>query len=100
MAPVPSTTVTSPPATTTPIPIAWTMPHLVGENLQDAQDEIQALTDWDVFFTTSHDASGQRRNQILDSGWRVCDQSVAPGSTITAKSDIDFGVVRTDEVCP
>jgi hypothetical protein len=100
VAQVPSTTVTPPPATMPPTLESWTMPDLVGENLQDAQDEIQALTDWDIFFTTSHDASGLDRMQMLDSGWQVCDQNVAPGTPITADSDIDFGVVRVEETCP
>lgn len=80
---------------------SWTMPDLRGKDLQAAQDAIQALTSDAIFFTSSHDATGQGRHQILDRDWQVCTQSVAPGSKITPKTDIDFGVVRVDtEDCP
>lgn len=79
----------------------WTMPDLRGKGLQDAQDAIQALTNDGIFFTSSHDATGQGRHQLLDSDWQVCTQNVAPGSKITPKTHIDFGVVRVDtEDCP
>src|SRR5207244_1455422 len=35
---------------------SWTMPNLVGEGLQDAQDAIQELTGYRIVITTSHDA--------------------------------------------
>jgi hypothetical protein len=81
-------------------PSHWTMPNLVGTNLQAAQDAIQKLTGDPVFLTASHDATGQRRHQILDTNWRVCSQNVAPGSTFTAKTRIDFGTVKAAEACP
>jgi len=56
----------------------WTMPNLVGANLQEAQDAIQALTGNAIFFTKSHDATGAGRHQILDRDWRVCSQNVPP----------------------
>ena len=77
------------------------MPDLTGEDLQTAQDAIQSLTDDAIFYTSSHDASGQGRHQILDRDWQVCTQNVAPGDKITSDTDIDFGVVRVDvEQCP
>lgn len=76
------------------------MPDLVGTGLQDAQDRIQALTADAIFFTTSHDASGQGRMQILDSNWKVCSQSVVKGASIDVTSEIDFGAVKLDEACP
>jgi len=80
---------------------SWTMPNLRGRDLQTAQDAIQSLTNDSVWFTDSHDASGQGRGQWLDRDWQVCDQSVAPGATITADTKIDFGVVRRfSESCP
>jgi hypothetical protein len=79
---------------------SWTMPDLRGKNLQFAQDAIQALTDDAIWYTSSHDATGQDRSQILDRGWTVCTQNVAPGTRITADADIDFGVVRDTESCP
>jgi hypothetical protein len=76
------------------------MPNLVGRNLQDAQDAIQALTGNPVFITTSHDATGQRRLQVLDANWKVCSQSIAPGAAFTADSTIDFAAVKLAEACP
>jgi hypothetical protein len=78
----------------------WTMPDLTGNDLQGAQDAIQSLTNGAIFFTDSHDASGQGRNQILDRGWQVCTQDPAPGSKINPDTNIDFGVVRETEQCP
>ncbi|MFI9382467.1 PASTA domain-containing protein [Kutzneria sp. NPDC052558] len=78
----------------------WTMPNLVGSGLQDAQDAIQKLTGNVVFFTSSHDVSGQGRHQILDRNWKVCDQNIAAGQQIQVGVKIDFGVVKTTEKCP
>ncbi|HET9138908.1 PASTA domain-containing protein [Actinophytocola sp.] len=98
-----------PPATVTVVepgpaaplaPAQWTMPNLVGRDLQDAQNEIQALTNGAIFYTSSHDATGRDRNQVVDSNWKVCAQSVAPGATIIATSRIDFAAVKLDETCP
>ena len=78
---------------------SWTMPNLVGANLQDAQNAIQALTDNAIFFTKSHDATGAGRQQILDRDWKVCSQNMRPGSKITADTVIDFGAAKLDERC-
>ena len=78
----------------------WPMPDVVGQVLQDAQDQIQALTGGGVFFTNSHDLSGQDRNQVLDANWKVCAQNIEPGAAITSASLIDVGVVKLDETCP
>ncbi|MEV4317122.1 PASTA domain-containing protein [Actinocrispum sp. NPDC049592] len=78
----------------------WAMPNLVGSNLQQAQDQMQKLTGDPVFLTTSHDATGQKRHQVLDKNWKVCSQSVAPGTQITLDSPIDFGAVKNEESCP
>lgn len=75
------------------------MPDLVGANLQDAQNAIQALTDFGIAVTTSTDATGAGRAQLLDNNWTVCAQNVAPGETITADTDIDFAAVKLDESC-
>lgn len=80
---------------------SWTMPDLIGGNLQAAQDAIQALTNDEVFFTGSTDLTGRGRNQILDRNWQVCTSTPAPGATFTKDTAIDFGVVRIDsERCP
>lgn len=76
------------------------MPELVGATLQDAQDQIQTLTGDAVYFTDSHDLTGENRNQVLDANWKVCTQNVEPGAPVTAESRIDFGVVKLEEACP
>jgi len=76
------------------------MPDLVGQNLQAAQDAIQALTDHAVFFTSSTDATGQGRAQVLDSNWQVCSQNVRPGDPITTTTKIEFAAVKLEERCP
>ncbi|MBP2325984.1 hypothetical protein JOF56_006369 [Kibdelosporangium banguiense] len=78
----------------------WAMPNLVGSNLQKAQDQIQKLTGNPVFITRSHDATGKKRNQVVDSHWKVCSQNIAPGSQISTQSNIDFGAVKNEETCP
>ncbi len=80
---------------------SWTMPDLRGQNLQSAQDAIQALTDGKVFFSSSTDLTGQGRRQVLDRNWQVCTSTPAPGETFAKGTAIDFGVVRVDvESCP
>lgn len=77
------------------------MPDLRGKDLQTAQDAIQALTDDEVFFTYSHDATGQGRHQFLDRDWQVCTETPRAGARFTTNTRIDFGVVRIDtESCP
>lgn len=76
----------------------WDMPNLVGKNLQDAQDQIQRLTD-NAVRTTSHDATPADREQEVDRDWKVCNQSAKPGDQITEESSIDFTVVKTNEEC-
>jgi hypothetical protein len=95
-----STLVTTPSPKPDGRPRTWTMPDLTGSNLQDAQDTIQKLTDNAIFVTTSHDATGARRQQVLDRNWKVCSQNVPPGKTITADMRIEFGAVKLDESCP
>jgi hypothetical protein len=81
-------------------PRQWAMPDLVGRTLQDAQDQIQSITGNKIFITTSHDATGQHRNQVLDSNWKVCSQNIAAGAPIAAGTKIDFGAVKLAEPCP
>jgi hypothetical protein len=104
-------TATTPPALTEPLPATdvpgdgqpvqqWQMPDLAGTVLQDAQDQIQTLTGGAVYFTDSHDLSGEGRHQVMDDNWQICTQNIAPGSALTSTSKIDFGVVKLDESCP
>src|SRR5215210_1654697 len=67
-----------PPPATTPLPAqdsagtSWRMPDLVGSNLQDAQNAVQDLTEFQVPVTTSHDSTGGGRQQVVDRNWKVC----------------------------
>ena len=81
--------------------MSWVMPDLIGQNLQDAQDAIQALTGNGVFFSGSTDLTGQGRNQVLDRNWQVCTSTPAPGEALSNGTSVEFGVVRIDgESCP
>jgi hypothetical protein len=90
----------SSPSSAPPAARQWAMPDLVGTGLQDAQDQIQKLTGDRVFYTRSHDLSGQGRNQVVDANWKVCTQNIEPGAAVTPTAKIDFGVVKIDESCP
>ena len=113
----PSATVTvtaSPSESATPSPSAspysetsdgpaatFAMPDEIGKYLQDAQDDLQSISGKPFFYTGSSDASGQGRAQIIDSGWKVCDQSVTPGTQVSVDDrSISFGTVKLDEECP
>ncbi|WP_246541038.1 hypothetical protein [Mycobacterium spongiae] len=80
---------------------SWTMPNLIGKDLQFAQDAIQSLTRDQVWYTGSRDLTGQDRMQIVDRNWQVCSSTPRPGSRFTTDTNITFGVVRVDsEICP
>jgi len=80
---------------------SWTMPNLIGMDLQGAQDAIQSLTRGSVWYSGSSDLTGKGRAQILDRNWQVCTSTPAPGARITSTTAIRFGVVRIDtETCP
>ncbi|WP_081343432.1 PASTA domain-containing protein [Mycobacteroides chelonae] len=77
------------------------MPDLRGQTLQAAQDQMQALTGNPAFFTSSSDATGAGRMQVLDRGWQVCSSTPAPGESFTDSTPVDFAVVRINsETCP
>ena len=97
-APAPPPPSTAPPARES-TGTSWTMPDLVGSNLQDAQNAVQDLTEFQVPVTTSHDSTGAGRQQVVDRNWKVCSQSVAPGTTITKGARIDYGTVKLGETC-
>lgn len=80
---------------------SWTMPNLIGMDLQGAQDAIQSVSGGQVWLTTSTDLTGQDRAQLSDRNWQVCSSTPASGDTFTVSTEIDFGVVRIDsEECP
>ena len=77
----------------------WTMPNLVGSQLQRAQNAVQKLTGNPLFRTRSHDATGRKRRQVIDSNWKVCTQNVPAGKKFTRDTVIDFGAVKNSEKC-
>lgn len=79
---------------------SWIMPNLIGANLQVAQNAIQELTDYAVFYSSSTDLTGLSRMQIDDSNWQVCRSTPLPGASFSEDTPIDFGVVKLDETCP
>jgi hypothetical protein len=76
------------------------MPNEVGKVLQSAQDDLQSVSGDPLYFSTSSDATGQGRHQVLDRNWKVCSQNVAPGATVGPDQTVDFSVVKLDETCP
>jgi hypothetical protein len=92
----------TPPVAAPPVEAqSWVMPDFSGQNLQAAQDAIQALTGNPGFFSTSTDLTGQARMQVMDRNWQVCSSTPAPGEAFSSASGVDFGVVKLDsESCP
>lgn len=79
----------------------WTMPNLIGVDLQGAQDAIQSASGGLVWFSSSTDLTGQNRAQIMDRAWVVCTSTPPPGLSFTTTTEINFGVVKKDiESCP
>lgn len=76
---------------------AFTMPDLVGLNLQDAQDQLQ---DMGSFLMDQEDASGDDRWQIDDSNWKVCRQDPEPGASHSKLDIVTLWSVKNDEACP
>jgi len=75
----------------------FTMPAVVGMNLQLAQDTLQAL---DSYLMDQQDASGLGRVQINDSNWQVCAQDPAPGAVVEIATLVTLAAVKLDETCP
>ena len=93
----PPVTSSAPAPVTAPV-VDFAMPDLVGLDLQTAQNAIQGNG---VFLSRSHDLLGMR-NQVLDSNWVVCTQSIPVGQQVTGDAEglIDLGVVKREESCP
>ena len=79
---------------------SFEMPDEVGNGLQDAQDDVQAVSGNPLFYTSSQDATGSGRHQILDRDWTVCSQTPTAGTPVDDSSDITFYVVKLSESCP
>lgn len=103
--PTAAPTTAPPPSSDAPPPASaaaaqsWVMPDLVGANLQVAQDTIQTLTNFQVVYSSSYDATGAGRMQVVDSNWVVCSQTPLPGAAFDSTTPIDFGAVKIGEPC-
>ena len=89
----------APPVTTTPAaaPVALTMPNLVGQSLNAAEDAIKAVgVSKD---SVSHDVSGKGRTVLLSRNWQVCNQKPAKGAAVQPTTTVEFGVVKFGEKC-
>ncbi|GLY27180.1 PASTA domain-containing protein [Kineosporia sp. NBRC 101731] len=75
----------------------FTMPQLVGRNLQNAQDLLQKRGS---YLLDQVDATSQHRFQLLDSDWKVCHQSPRAGSRVLKTKLVRLEAVRLDENCP
>jgi hypothetical protein len=87
-------------ATAAPVASGFIMPNEVGVVLQTAQDDLQRVSGNPLYYSSSSDASGQSRMQILDRNWKVCSQSSAPGVSVGDSTTVDFAVVKLEETCP
>ncbi len=82
---------------TTSAPEVFRMPNLVGENLQLAQDKLQALGS---YLNDQQDAAGLNRVQVLDSNWKVCSQKPAQGAKVPVDTMVVLAAVKLSEQCP
>ncbi|MFI1825600.1 PASTA domain-containing protein [Streptomyces sp. NPDC020412] len=73
------------------------VPNFVGMGLQAAQDAAQSVG---FLRLTSHDSTGERRNQLWDRNWKVCTQEPAAGKKVPKDTEVNFGTVKNEERCP
>lgn len=76
---------------------AFTMPDVVGMNLQEAQDALQALGS---YLMNQEDATDKGRLQILDDNWVVCSQDPASGTQYSKLDVVTLWSVKIGEDCP
>jgi beta-lactam-binding protein with PASTA domain len=74
----------------------FTMPKVVGMNLQLAQDLLQSKGSY-VLDQVDH--KGLFRIQVLDSNWKVCKQSPSPGKVVLASTVVTLSSVKLTERC-
>ncbi|MFE5189196.1 PASTA domain-containing protein [Streptomyces sp. NPDC056628] len=72
-----------------------TLPDLVGQDLQAAQDEAQAAG---FYVLDDQDASGQQRLQVFDRNWTVCSQEPEAGTHPT-DTPVTLYAVKDGESC-
>ena len=74
----------------------FTMPRVVGMNLQLAQDLLQSLGSYGLL---QDDFKGLNRFQVLDSNWKVCKQSPSPGKKVSTSTIVTLSSVKLTERC-
>ena len=74
----------------------FVMPALVGANLQEAQDALQARGS---FLLTQTDGTGQERFQMLDYNWKVCAQDPSAGTVTSLATLVELVAVKLSESC-
>ncbi|GEK20375.1 hypothetical protein [Cellulomonas xylanilytica] len=75
----------------------FTMPELVGVNLQRGQD---ILREAGASLLDHTDASGLERDQVNDSNWRICTQDPAAGVLVPVETRVTLAAVKVEEICP
>ncbi|GAB3242673.1 PASTA domain-containing protein [Kineosporia babensis] len=75
----------------------FTMPDLIGQNLQDAQDELQ---DRGSYLLDQVDATSQNRFQLMDTNWKVCAQAPKAGKQVLKTKLVRLESVKIEENCP
>ncbi|WP_462188202.1 PASTA domain-containing protein [Frankia sp. CcWB2] len=84
-------TTAAPAATQPTVPAVKAVPNVVGMNLQSAQELL-----FPPLRSTSIDATGRGRLQIIDSHWKVVRQEPAAGTVVPYLTDIKLYVVKID----
>jgi hypothetical protein len=74
----------------------FTMPRVVGMNLQLAQDLLQSKGS---YILDQVDHKGLLRFQVLDSNWKVCKQTPAAGKIVLASTVVTLSSVKLTERC-
>lgn len=74
----------------------FTMPRVVGMNLQLAQDLLQSKGS---YILDQVDHKGLLRVQVLDSNWKVCKQTPAAGKVVLASTVVTLSSVKLTERC-
>jgi hypothetical protein len=74
----------------------FTMPKVVGMNLQLAQDLLQSKGS---YIMDQEDYKGLGRFQLVDSNWKVCKQSPAPGKSVPVSTVVTLSAVKLTERC-
>ena len=77
--------------------VSLTIPDLVGQNTEDAIDELRELGFTEA---TSQDASYEERLVLLRSNWYVCEIRPAPGTTLDSDKTVVLLAVKNTEACP